>query len=128
MFEQEQNRVRTSGRRASRPTIITASVLALALIAGASALIVRAQLMTNVAAATAAAVKTERVLVGIDGMHCGTCASGIKSMLKRTPGVVAAEVSFEQKQANVEFDPAATSREKIVEAINNMGYKASVKG
>ncbi len=49
-------------------------------------------------------------------------------MLKRTKGVVSAEVSYEKKEANVEFNPADTSRDKIVEAINNMGYKASVKG
>jgi copper chaperone len=70
---------------------------------------------------------TERVVIAIEGMHCGGCASGVKAMLKRTPGVVSADVSFEQKEAKVEFNSSATSREKIVEAINNMGYKASVK-
>lgn len=93
---------------------------------GAFGLIVRAQHPTA-ATSIIATPKTEHVVVAIEGMHCGGCASGVKAMLKRTPGVVSADVSFEQKEAKVEFDSSATSREKIVEAINNMGYKASVK-
>lgn len=74
------------------------------------------------------ATKTERVLVTVEGMSCpGSCPSGITAMLNRTPGVVSAEVSFERKEANVEFDPGVTSTEKIVEAINKMGYKAGAK-
>ena len=52
---------------------------------------------------------------------------GIKAMLKRTPGVITAEVRFEQQEAIVEYDPVRTSPVKIVEAIKNLGYKAKVK-
>lgn len=48
-------------------------------------------------------------------------------MLKRTPGVITAEVSFEQREAIVEYDPERTAPEKIIEAIEKMGYKAKVK-
>jgi len=72
-------------------------------------------------------VKNERVLIAIDGMHCTSCADGIKAMLKRTRGVISAEVNFERREADVEYDPSSTSPEKIVEAITNMGYKANVK-
>ncbi len=58
----------------------------------------------------------------------GNCASGIRAMLKRTHGVVSADVSYERKEAVVEYDPGRITREKIVEAIANMGYEASVKG
>lgn len=126
MIEQEQNGTGARKRGASRAAIATAAVISLTVIAGASALIVRAQRTADASTATAI-VKTERVVVAIEGMHCGGCASGIKAMLKRTPGVVSAEVSYEAGEANVEYDSANTSREKIVEAITNMGYKASVK-
>ncbi len=125
MIEQEQNGTGARKRGASRAAIATAAVLTLAVVAGTSALIVRAQRTTD--AAATAIVKTERVVVAIEGMHCGGCASGIKAMLKRTPGVVSAEVSYEAGEANVEYDSTNTSREKIVEAITNMGYKASAK-
>jgi len=72
--------------------------------------------------------KTSRVSITVDGMICPTsCPAGIVAMLNRTPGILSADASFENKEANVEFDPAAVSREKIVEAITNMGYRASVK-
>ena len=56
-----------------------------------------------------------------------SCASGIKAMLKRTPAVVSAEVNYERREADVEYDASSTSPEKIVDAVNKMGYKASVK-
>ncbi len=126
MVEQERDGAGARQPRANRIVFATAAVLALAAAGGASALIVRAQ-RTTVAAATIT-VKTESVVVAIEGMHCGGCASGIKAMLKRTPGVISAEVSYEAGEASVEYDSAKTTREKIVEAITNMGYKASVKG
>lgn len=123
----DQNTIQLPVGPGGRSKIITGLVLSLAVTTGAAGLILRSQITTK-AANVATVAKAERVLVGIEGMHCTSCASGIKSMLKRTRGVISAEVSFDQKEANVEFDPSATSREKIVEAINNMGYKASVKG
>jgi periplasmic mercuric ion binding protein len=76
---------------------------------------------------SASVVKSERVKIAIEGMSCTSCANGIKAMLKRTPGVISAEVSFERREAVVEYDSERTSREKIVEAITKLGYKASVK-
>jgi len=74
------------------------------------------------------APKNGRVAVTVEGMSCPTsCPAGIVAMLNRTPGVISAEASFENKEASVEFDPATVSREKIVEAITNMGYRASIK-
>jgi periplasmic mercuric ion binding protein len=63
----------------------------------------------------------------IPDTYCESCAVGIKAMLKHTEGVTSAEVSYEKKEAVVDFDPATTSTEKIVEAITNLGYKATVK-
>lgn len=85
-----------------------------------------AMLTLNVAAASYA-VENKRVKIAIEGMHCTSCAQGIKAMLKRTPGVITAEVSFEQREAIVEYDLERTVPEKIVEAIEKMGYKAKVK-
>ena len=77
--------------------------------------------------AVTASAATKTVIIKIEGMHCTSCAQGIKAMLKRTPGVITAEVSYEQREAVVEYDPSRTSPAKIVEAINNLGYKAKVK-
>jgi Cu+-exporting ATPase len=60
-------------------------------------------------------------------MHCDGCAAGIKAMLKRTSGVISADVNYKQKEAIVHYDPEKVTREKIVEAITKLGYKAHVK-
>jgi len=78
-------------------------------------------------AAALTIVKKERLLIAIEGMQCASCANGIKVMLKRTPGVISAEVSYDRREAEVEYDPSGTSPEMIIKAITNMGYKATVK-
>jgi len=125
MIEQELHVARLNGQNIRRMLLVVAGAFALTVIGGFG-LIARAQL-TSGSNTIIATPTRERVVIAIEGMHCGGCASGVKAMLKRTPGVVSADVSFEQKEAKVEFDSSATSRGKIVEAINNMGYKASVK-
>ena len=63
----------------------------------------------------------------ITGMHCESCATGITAMLKRTEGVVKVNVSYETREATVEYDAARTSPEKIIESVEKMGYKAAIK-
>ncbi len=71
---------------------------------------------------------SERVVLAVEGMYCDSCAAGIKAMLKRTAGVIAADVSYQKKEAVVDYNPEKVTPEKIVETINNLGYKATVKG
>ncbi len=79
----DQNTIQLPVSPGGRSKIITGVILALAVTIGAASLILRTQITTK-AANFATVAKTERVLVGIEGMHCTGCASGIKSMLKRT--------------------------------------------
>ena len=74
-----------------------------------------------------AADPPSKVELTISGMHCGSCADGIRAMLKRTDGVLAAEVSYEKREAVVEYDPSKTSPRQIVAAVEKLGYKAAVK-
>lgn len=78
-------------------------------------------------AAYAAETKVATVTLEISGMHCEGCAAGITAMLKRTEGVLKADVSYAQERAVVDFDPAKTSVEKIVETVEKMGYKVAPK-
>lgn len=73
------------------------------------------------------AAEQQTLVLDIKGMHCTGCASGIKAMLKRVDGVTKAGVSFEDRVATVTYDPAKVNAEKIVEAIEKMGYKAAPK-
>lgn len=125
MFELKHSRKQTSDKARKRAVLITALAIALGVVGVFEALALRENAAKVVDAVSA--VKTERVLIAIEGMSCTNCARGIKAMLKRTPGVISAEVSFEKREADVEYDSAQTTREKIVEAIKKLGYKATVK-
>lgn len=67
------------------------------------------------------------VVLTISGMHCEGCAAGITALLKRTEGVLKANVSFEKREAFVEYDAARTSTDKIIGAVEKMGYKAAIR-
>lgn len=75
----------------------------------------------------AAAADPQTIILTVSGMHCEGCASGIEAMVKRTEGVIKVDVSYEAREATVQYDPAKASPAKIITAIEKMGYKAAVK-
>ncbi|MHB8898463.1 MAG: heavy metal translocating P-type ATPase, partial [Thermoguttaceae bacterium] len=69
---------------------------------------------------------TEHVLLDVQGMHCASCASVIERALSRLDGVASARVNLVGGQASVEFDPHKIAPEKLVDAVNQGGYRAEV--
>lgn len=64
----------------------------------------------------------ERLGLPITGMTCGACANRIENTLKRMDGVRTANVNFATHRATVEFDPAKTSPEALVEMVRDCGF------
>jgi len=62
--------------------------------------------------------------VQIPSMDCAACALNIQSVLKKQAGVVQAQVSFDTKEAVVQYDRTKVSPEKIIAAIDQTGFKA----
>lgn len=62
----------------------------------------------------------------IKGMHCESCAAEIKETLETTAGVSQADVTFNGKTANVEYDDAVVQRETLIKKIQDLGYQATV--
>lgn len=58
----------------------------------------------------------------VEGMTCASCETTIKLALDRTPGVRRATVSYDRKEAVVEYDPQVTTPTKLRGAINKTGY------
>lgn len=55
-------------------------------------------------------------------MSCAACAVSVESALKSVPGVKKAIVNFAANSAQVEYDPAVVSPEKLRQAVQSMGY------
>jgi len=62
----------------------------------------------------------------IDGMDCAACAAAVEGKLKSVAGVQTVRVSFEQKGAEVNYNPAVASPEQFRKAIEEAGYRAVI--
>ena len=124
---ERDEKMKNISERKSRFALLGVVVLGLMTFSGAFGLFVRAQRVSWKAPFAAYSATSEQVVISIEGMHCSSCASGIKATLKRTLGVISVDVSYPKKEAVVNYDSQKTTPAKIVEAINNLGYKASVK-
>ncbi|KAJ8406011.1 hypothetical protein AAFF_G00308990 [Aldrovandia affinis] len=62
------------------------------------------------------------VLVGVEGMTCGSCTQSIEQRIGGMPGVFHVHVSLETKQAAVVFDANMHSPDSLAEAIVDMGF------
>ena len=63
----------------------------------------------------------ETLTLNIGGMTCGGCVKSVTRILENTEGVAKAEVSLENKNAVIEFDPAKTNPAALIEAVEDGG-------
>jgi Cu+-exporting ATPase len=61
----------------------------------------------------------------ITGMTCASCANRIERKLNKLDGV-SATVNYATERATVSFDPAAVVPERLVEAVEAAGYRATL--
>src|SRR6185436_12073428 len=59
-------------------------------------------------------------------MTCAACSGRVQRSLEQSPGVQSANVNLMTGAATVEFDPEATSPERLVETIRGTGYGAEL--
>ena len=64
----------------------------------------------------------ERLRLEIDGMSCDHCVRAVTTALRALPGVSVEEVAI--GRATVDYDPARTTPEQVVEAVADEGYEA----
>jgi P-type Cu+ transporter len=67
-----------------------------------------------------------KVTIPVSGMTCAACSGRVQRALENHPGVNTAAVNLMLKNATVEFDPAATSADALVDAIRSTGYEAAL--
>lgn len=59
----------------------------------------------------------------IDGMTCVNCQNKIEQVLKKTPGVESAKVSYQKGTADIAFDPDWVTLEELRQVIRGAGYE-----
>ncbi len=66
----------------------------------------------------------EKLTFNIPDLHCEGCADRSSNILERIDGVQKAKVTFDDKSAEIEFDPDEASFEDMKEALAKADYTA----
>lgn len=67
----------------------------------------------------------EELTLSIDGMHCDACVRRVTAALQRINGVDLHAVQV--GSAKLSFDPEETTPKEISEAVDRVGFTATVK-
>ncbi len=65
----------------------------------------------------------KKVEIKVEGMHCEGCSKRLTKVLNNVEGVKTAEVSLENKLADVEYDETIAKMEDLYEAIEDAGFE-----
>lgn len=68
---------------------------------------------------------TRTATLDVKGMTCSTCPLTVRQVLLKSPGVSQAKVDFKNAAATVTFDDAATSVERLANAVTEAGFQAA---
>ena len=68
-------------------------------------------------------VKTQKVILPVQGMSCASCVNRIKATLRQVPGVVAANINFATEKAAVEYILGQVTIKDLAKTIEAAGYK-----
>ncbi len=63
-----------------------------------------------------------KVSFKIKGMHCASCATKIESALRKSKGVINANVNFANEKATINFDEKQTNENNLRDVIKKTGY------
>ena len=72
-------------------------------------------------------VITEKKELVLTGMTCAACATRIEKGLKKSDGVMNANVNLALEKASVEYNPSEVSPQDLIQTVEKLGYGAMVK-
>ena len=68
----------------------------------------------------------KNIIIKIKGMGCQNCVNAVTESLTELDGVSKVNVSLEKESAEVEFDESKINSDKMIEAIKELEYEASI--
>ncbi|KAM5221768.1 copper-transporting ATPase 1 [Ctenodactylus gundi] len=69
---------------------------------------------------------TQETVINIVGMTCNSCVQSIEGVISKKTGVKSIRVCLAKSNGTVEYDPLLTSPETLREAIEDMGFDATL--
>ncbi len=105
--------------------LVAVSVVVLAAFPYYSGWVARAVTISRQPAELPAQSFQAHAVLKIDGMVCSSCAALLEKKLSQVSGVRRAEVSFEKKQAILDYDPRVVDPSRFANSITEAGYKVA---
>ncbi len=68
----------------------------------------------------------KNIIIKIKGMGCQNCVNAVTESLTELEGISKINVSLEKESAEVEFDESKINADKMIAAIKELEYEASV--
>ena len=65
----------------------------------------------------------EKITLTVKGMTCMGCVRSVKNVLEPIPGVAGVDVTLENGQVTIDYDPAKSGVDQFTHAINDAGYE-----
>lgn len=65
----------------------------------------------------------KHITLQLETLTCPTCMAKINGMMKKTEGVVKAEVLFNSSRVKAEIDESVVSTDQVKQRIEALGYK-----
>ena len=64
----------------------------------------------------------------VTGMSCSACSAHVEKAVSKVPGVDRVQVNLLQNTMEVEYEQGAADADKIINAVQEAAYGASVRG
>ena len=77
---------------------------------------------TKTITAQTSALKTATLKMKVE-VHCSDCKEKVTEGLKKVDGVKTVNVDVPTKMVEITYDPAKTNKDKLVKAVENIGYR-----
>lgn len=68
----------------------------------------------------------KNITIKIKGMGCQNCVNAVTESLNELEGISRVNVSLEKESAEVEYDESKINSDKMIEAIKELEYEASL--
>ena len=66
----------------------------------------------------------KQIRLGIEGMHCASCANRVENGISKVDGVSSVCVDLASSQATIQYEPSLLKLYEIVAAVTEAGYTA----
>lgn len=72
-------------------------------------------------------VKTDKIVLKIEGMTCQECVKKVNNSLKKIKGVKKVAVNLQNGEAIVEYEKGKVRKEEIIRVVEKVGFNAELK-